>query len=147
MGERMADQFVRWAPGLSIASLRFSNVLDEEDYQQFRADEAKALRRSVNLWSYVDARDAGEACRLALESGFTGHEVMLVAAADTLAPRPTAELLLEKLPGVAVRGEIKGYQSLLNSSRAQSVIGYQARYSWRAPMPELTSEKPVEMVW
>ena len=55
---------------------------------QIQADPAS---RKWNLWSYIDAEDAAEACRCALEAETTGHEAMIIAAADNLDA-------LEKLP-------------------------------------------------
>lgn len=132
MGEAAADSFVRWTPGFSIASLRFSNVYDREDYAALPRIQADPAQRRWNLWSYVDARDAGEACRLALEADFTGHERMIIAAADTLMETPSAELMAAHFPGTPLRGEVSGHQALLSSSYAGERIGYVPRWSWRA---------------
>jgi nucleoside-diphosphate-sugar epimerase len=131
LGEKMAEHFVRWHPELSIASLRFSNVCNEEDYAQFRQNPKMVLARAANLWSYIDVRDAAHACRLALEADFKGHEIMIIAAADTIAPLPSAELLHNRFPQVPVRADISGFRSLQSSARAKDVIGFEPRHSWR----------------
>jgi len=131
MGEAAADSFVRWTPGLSIASLRFSNVYVREDYAALPRIQADPAQRRWNLWSYVDARDAGQACRLALEADFTGHERMIIAAADTLMETPSAELMAAHFPGTPLRGDVAGDQALLSSSYAGECIGYAPRWSWR----------------
>jgi nucleoside-diphosphate-sugar epimerase len=87
--------------------------------------------RAANLWSYIDVRDAGRACRLALEANLSGHQVMIIAAADTLAPQPTPELLAERFPNVSVKSPLHGNISLLSSARARDLIGFEAKHSWR----------------
>lgn len=131
LGETMAEEFCRWNKDLSIISLRFSNVYTARDYAMRKPGPADTQLRRFNLWGYVDARDAGEACRLAVEANLSGHERMIIAAADTVVDTPTADLLAEHFPGVAVNGTLAGHASLLSSSRAASKIGYAPRHSWR----------------
>jgi nucleoside-diphosphate-sugar epimerase len=130
-GELMARNFVRWRPRMSIASLRFSNVFTAADYARLPAIQGKPDGRKMNLWGYVDARDAGEACRLAVEADFTGHETMIIAAADTLVPEPSKSLMARIFPDTPIRGDLAGNVSLLSSEKARRVIGYQPRHSWR----------------
>lgn len=131
LGEEMADQFVRWHPELTILSLRFSNVFDAADYEQRSSVEANPAARKVNLWGYVDARDAGEACRLAVEADLSGHHRMIVAAADTVVSMPSAELMARHFPEVPIQKPLQGNISLLSSDRAAELIGYRPRFSWR----------------
>lgn len=131
LGEKMAIEYVRWHPQLSIASLRFSNVCDDADYALFRQRPEVVAQRAANLWSYIDVRDAGRACVLALEANLKGHEAMIIAAADSIAPQPTADLLRDRFPGVPVRGDISGCKALQSSAKAKALIGFEPRYSWR----------------
>lgn len=131
LGEQMADQMTRWHEAMSIASLRFSNVFEPGDYAQQPSIAAKPVHRQFNLWGYVDARDAGDACRLAVEADFAGHERMIIAAADNITGHPSADLLAKHFPGTPVNGTLDGDVSLLSSARAGTVIGYQPRFSWR----------------
>ncbi|PTT66298.1 NAD-dependent epimerase/dehydratase family protein, partial [Arthrobacter sp. HMWF013] len=48
--EQMAIQLTRWDPELSITGLRFSNVMDAEDYERFPSFDADARERKWNLW-------------------------------------------------------------------------------------------------
>jgi nucleoside-diphosphate-sugar epimerase len=133
LGEAMADQFARWTPEASIASLRFSNAFTAGDYATLGRAQARPELRRMNVWGYVDARDCGEACRLAVENAPAGHEAMIIAAADTAMDIPTAELLRRFFPEVPVRGPMDAYQSLLSSEKAARLIGYRPGYSWRDP--------------
>tara|TARA_R110001606_G_scaffold139185_2_gene277612 strand:+ start:535 stop:1413 length:879 start_codon:yes stop_codon:yes gene_type:complete len=130
LGEQMADSFVRWHPEMSILSLRFSNVFSLEDYGQLAAIQAKPVHRKMNLWSYVDAQDAGDACRLAVEAKLSGHHRMIIAAADTLIDQPSADLMAEYFPDVPL-GELSGNQSLLSSEAAERLIDYRPQFGWR----------------
>src|SRR5215217_7804804 len=42
VGETMAQQFCRWDPQLKIIGLRFSNVMEPEDYREFPGFDADA---------------------------------------------------------------------------------------------------------
>lgn len=131
MGETIADHMVRWHPDLAIVSLRFSNVFDEADYAMRAVADQRPDIRKLNLWGYVDARDAGEACRLAIEAPLSGHEKMIIAAADNVTAFPSAELVERHYPDVTLREPLEGHVSLLSSARAERLIGYRPRYGWR----------------
>jgi nucleoside-diphosphate-sugar epimerase len=131
VGEVLADAFVRWNPSMSIVSLRFSNVFEPHDYANIERIHANPMPRTFNLWSYVDAEDAGRACQLAVDADLSGHQRVIVAAADTLLDTPTAELVETFFPGVALNDSIDGYTSLLSSTKASELIGYLPQVSWR----------------
>lgn len=130
-GETMADTFVRWDRECSIVSLRFSNVYVYEDYRRLPDIHASPSTRKANLWGYVDSNDAGDACRLAVEAPTQGHERMIIAAADTLVNVPSAELRETYLPDVRLTKPLAGFRSLLSTARADEVIGYVPKVSWR----------------
>ena len=67
--EQMAVELTRWDPELSIVGLRFSNVMDVEDYEKFPSFDADANLRKWNLWGYIDGRDGAQAVARALETG------------------------------------------------------------------------------
>jgi len=131
LGETMAEEFCRWNAGLTIVSLRFSNVFADADYKARAATDDKPGIRRANMWGYVDARDAGEACRLAIEADLKGHERFIIAAADSASSIPSAELMKSFFPDVPLHGSLEGHVSLLSSARARAAIGYQPRHSWR----------------
>ncbi|WP_421839716.1 NAD-dependent epimerase/dehydratase family protein [Novosphingobium sp.] len=131
VGETMADEFTRWHAGLAVVSLRFSNVYVAEDYALLPQIQADPASRKWNLWSYIDAQDAAEACRCALEAKTTGHEAMIIAAADNLMGRPSRDLMAEHFPAVPLADSLAGEASLLSSARAGALIGYVPRVPWR----------------
>jgi nucleoside-diphosphate-sugar epimerase len=91
-------QFCRWDPEMKIIGLRFSNVMEPGDYAAFPDFERDPQGRKWNLWGYIDARDAAQAIRRALEAPLKGAEIFVIANADTVMTRPTSELLAELFP-------------------------------------------------
>jgi nucleoside-diphosphate-sugar epimerase len=131
MGETMAEQFCRWDPQLKIVGLRFSNVMDPEDYRAFPGFDADPTLRKWNLWAYIDGRDGAQAIRRALESDLTGAEVFVIANADTVMSRPNSELVSEVFPDVPLAGDVGPNETLLSIVKARRVLGYEPRHSWR----------------
>ena len=74
LGEEMARQFCRWDPDLKIIGLRFSNVMEPADYARFPCFDENPQSRKWNLWGYIDARDAAQAVRRAVEAPLKGAE-------------------------------------------------------------------------
>jgi UDP-glucose 4-epimerase len=130
--EELARKLVRWDPLLSITALRFSNVMDVEDYTAFPGFDADARQRSWNLWGYIDARDGAEAIRLALDASRPGFDVFNIFAADTVMSRPNAELVAELFPEVEVRAELGTHDSLTSTAKAARLLGWHAEHTWRS---------------
>jgi len=129
--EQMAIQLTRWDPQLSITALRFSNVMDPEDYAAFPAFDADAKLRKWNLWGYIDGRDGAQAVLRALENAKPGFEAFIIAAADTVMSRSSAELAAEVFPGVELVKEVGERETLLSIDKARRMLGYAPEHSWR----------------
>ncbi|GAB6859156.1 NAD(P)-dependent oxidoreductase [Microbacterium xylanilyticum] len=132
--EQLAIQLVRWHPDVSIQALRFSNVMDPEDYAAFASFDSDPRLRKWNLWGYVDARDGAQAVLKAIQRGRRepGFERYIVAAADTVMSRPNAQLVAEVFPGVEIRGDLGVNDTLLSIEKARRLLGYEPAYSWRS---------------
>ena len=128
--ERMAEEMHRWNPATRFVGFRISNILEEADYPLIPGFQADETLRRWNLWSWVDSRDVGLACRLALEAEVPGCDVFTIAAADTLMARPSAALMAAHFPGVPLR-EVAEHGTLLSIDKARRVLGYEPRHSWR----------------
>jgi UDP-glucose 4-epimerase len=129
--EEMAGKLVEWDPELSITGLRFSNVFEPADYADVPGWQADAKLRLWNTWGYIDARDGAQAVVLAVEAKRPGFDRFIIAAADTLMERPSAELAAEQLPGVEFTRPVTGNETLLSIDKARSVLGYDPKHSWR----------------
>jgi len=132
VGEEMARQFCRWDPQLKIISLRFSNVMLVADYAQFPEFDKNPAQRKWNLWSYIDARDAAQAVRKAIEAPIAGAEVFIIASPDTVMSKPITSLVEEFFPGVPWRREVGPHESMLDAGKARRLLGYEPQYSWRS---------------
>ncbi|MEU0153251.1 NAD-dependent epimerase/dehydratase family protein [Micromonospora fulviviridis] len=129
--EEMARHFCRWDPELVMVGLRFSNVMDVEDYASFPSFDADPRLRRWNLWGYIDARDGAQAVERALANGRPGADVFIIANADTVMSRSSADLMAEVYPGVEIRRELGEHETLLSIDKARRVLGYEPRHSWR----------------
>jgi nucleoside-diphosphate-sugar epimerase len=129
--ETIAQQFARWDPALKIIALRYSNVMDVEDYKAFPRFDADARKRKWNLWGYIDARDGAQAARKALEATFTGFEAFIIANADTVMTRANASLMAEVFPGVETLPTMTANGTLLSIEKAKRMLGYHPQHSWR----------------
>jgi nucleoside-diphosphate-sugar epimerase len=131
--ETIAGQIAQWS-GIPFVALRFSNIMSPGDYERFPAAQADPQARRWNLWGYIDERDAAAACRLALEApaeAVAGSPSFIIAAADTVMDRPSAELLAEVYPGVGLTRDVGEFGTLLAIDRARKVLGFEPRHSWR----------------
>jgi nucleoside-diphosphate-sugar epimerase len=108
--------------------------MDVGDYAQFPGFDADARARSWNLWGYIDGRDGAQAVQLALEHcarGAGGVEVFVIANADTVMSRSSAELAAEVFPDVPVTRALGEHETLLSIEKARRVLGYAPAHSWR----------------
>jgi nucleoside-diphosphate-sugar epimerase len=129
VGETMATQFNR-RTGIPFVGLRISNIMEPDDYAAFPSYWGDATLRRWNLWGYVDCRDVAQACRLALTADVTGAEICIVAAADTVMPRPSADLMAEAFPTVPLTRRLSGRETLLSIDRARRILGYEPAHRW-----------------
>lgn len=130
LAEEMARQMARWNPGTSFIGLRLSNVMEPHDYARYDGWQETPHFREWNLWGYIDARDFAQAVRLSLDVDLVGADHFIIANADTVMTRPSADLMCELFPDVPLRGAIEGRATLLSIEKARRVLGYEPEYSW-----------------
>jgi nucleoside-diphosphate-sugar epimerase len=129
LGEELGRQLHRWT-GTPHVALRFSNIMEPSDYDRFPSFWDDAQLRRWNLWGYVDARDVGESCRLALEAD-VGAEHFIVAARDTVMNRPSRDLMAQVFRSVPYEPTAGDYDTLLSIEKARRLLGYEPQHSWR----------------
>jgi nucleoside-diphosphate-sugar epimerase len=129
LSEELARQLHRWTATPHVA-LRFSNIMEPHDYEQFPSYWDDPSLRRWNLWGYVDVRDVAESCRLALEAD-VGAEHFIVAAGDTVMNRPSRELMAEVYPSVPYRPTAGDFDTLLSNEKARRLLRYEPQWSWR----------------
>lgn len=126
-GERICDAFARRSD-MQIASLRFAGISADLTQKNLLERRRNPLRWAGPLWTYIDVRDAAVACRLAVESDFSGHEPFNICAPNTLMTKPTAGLAKEYFPGVKLRTRMTDNWSGYDCKKARDVLGFTARY-------------------
>jgi nucleoside-diphosphate-sugar epimerase len=130
--ERAASEMNRWNPGTTFVGLRISNIFEDKDYESIPSFWHDPALRRWNLWSWVDARDVAQACRLGIEADISGADVFTIAAADTLMETPSRDLMAAGFPGAKVDAGLGEFETLLSIEKARRVLGYSPRHSWRA---------------
>jgi len=129
LSEELGRQFHRWT-GKPHVALRFSNIMEPEDYERFPSFWDDPHVRRWNLWGYVDARDVAQSCRLALEAD-VGAEHFIIAAADTVMNRPSRDLMAEVFPDVRYTPTPGEHDTLLSIDKARRLLAYKSQHSWR----------------
>ena len=130
-GEQAADYFVV-QHGLEILSFRFMGVRTPS---HLNADIERIAENPVRnphlLWTRCDARDAAQACRLAVEVeevepgpyNVTGPRVVLEQDSVELVKRYFGD-------GTEIREGLVGRTSPLSCARAKAAFGYRPQYEW-----------------
>ena len=128
----MAAQFCRWDPELKMVGLRFSNVMEPQDYEAFPGFDADPQQRKWNLWGYIDARDGAQAVRAALEAEFKGsrglHHRQRRHGDEPVERRADGR----GLPGRAAKGALRPNDTLLSIDKARKLLDYKPQHSWRS---------------
>jgi nucleoside-diphosphate-sugar epimerase len=129
LGEEMARQFHRWS-GIPIVGLRFSNVMERADYEQFPRYWDDPHLRKWNLWAYVDESHVAQSCRRGLDADVAA-DAFVIAAGDTVMKRPSRQLMADVFPGVPIRDVDGEHGTLLGIAKARRVLGYSPEFTWR----------------
>jgi nucleoside-diphosphate-sugar epimerase len=137
--DELVAQSMWWQHGLSVVALRFPFLGGIEDglpqrAARIAADPAFAARE---LWMYLETRDAASACALALTAPPAGCHVVGLAAPNTLAPYPTAQLLDAYYPTVPRRTVFEGQAAPIDVRRAQSLLGWAPKQLWTTETRDL----------
>lgn len=127
VGEKLCDSFAR-KKTIQIASLRFAGIATDEQYPILLERRKDPLWRGTGaLWSYIDVRDAAAACRLAVETDFSGHEPFNICAPKTIMKEPTLELVQRYLPQVKLtRSGLNDNWCGYDAGKAERILGFRA---------------------
>ncbi|MER3390776.1 MAG: NAD(P)-dependent oxidoreductase [Microcella sp.] len=134
VGKHLEEEFgraiCRVQPQLAMTGLRFSNVMAPEDYAEFETWQDDPAVRRWNLWGYIDRRDGAHAVERALVTPRPGYSTYIIAAADTVMRRDSAELMAAEFPAVPFSREVRGRETLLSIDAARRDLGYSPSHSW-----------------
>ena len=132
--EAAAATYTRRA-GLTTICLRPPMVVElggERARWQHQMLERSGTFRAKDIWTYLDVRDAARAFRLSLEVPLQGHHRLLIAARDSWTRDDIREVVRRHYPKLASSvAHLGPNDSLYNTHRAEAVLGFVPRHSWR----------------
>ncbi|UPM44952.1 NAD-dependent epimerase/dehydratase family protein [Halocatena salina] len=139
--EVTADGFGRRpSTDLTIASLRYPWVMTDAEMREYVFEPDRSLEalhdvhpatgREV-LFSYLAIEDAASIARKAVEADFNGHEPFWAVAGDTTADASTPDLISEFYPEADVQEMPSGYETIVDLSKAEKLLGWKPQWSWR----------------
>lgn len=130
-GERTARTFAR-RYNADIYALRIGNVISPEDYaRDFPRHVGQPMTRKRNAWSYIDSRDLGQICDLALQKSGLGFQVFN-ATNDTITTAvPTEQFLKENCPNVPITRKMGEWEAPLSNRKIREVLGFKDVHDWR----------------
>ena len=130
IGEKLGDALSQ-KTGAQVASLRFAGIYTEAHRSLLLERKNNPLARGTgSLWSYIDARDAARACRLALEADYDGHQAFNICAPSTIMDMATRELIARYLPRVTdLRGGLDDRASGYSLEKAKRLLRFEPRCS------------------
>jgi nucleoside-diphosphate-sugar epimerase len=118
--------------GTTVVSLRFPFLGAGERLRAHLAEvHADAGCDRGSLWGWLDSRDAARAVGAALTAPVEGHPVINVAAPDTTALEPTAELMRRHHPTARIDGPLDGFTVPFDLTRARELLGFAPLHTWR----------------
>ena len=131
-GERTARTFARRF-GADIYAFRIGNVIEPHEYERdFPEYVNNPMTRKRNAWSYVDARDLGQLCDLAIQKSGLGFQVFN-ATNDTITTKePTEEFLKKACPNTPIKRKMGQWEAPLSNRKAREVLGFKDVHDWRA---------------
>jgi nucleoside-diphosphate-sugar epimerase len=130
IGEKLCDALSQ-KTGAQVASLRFAGIYTEAHRSMLLERKKDPLARGTGaLWSYIDARDAARACRLALEADDGGHQAFNICAPSTIMDTPTRELIARYLPQVTdLRSRLDDRAGGYSIEKAKRLLRFEPRCS------------------
>src|SRR4051794_35529181 len=109
--------------GIPAVSLRLPFIGTGERLRRHLAHVAADLGgHRGDLWSWIDTRDAAGAVAAALSRPLSGHTVLNVAAPDTTATVPTAQLLSRYHPSVVLTEELEAFAVPIATHRCRELL-------------------------
>lgn len=131
LGEQIAATASRrWRT--TVVSLRFPFLgTGERLRHHLSLTHADPGQGRATLWSWLDSRDAARAVGAALTRELSGHVLLNVAAPDTTALVPTAELMRRYHPGSRVDEPLDGFAVPISTRRSTDMLGFTPIHSWR----------------
>ncbi|MCR2823667.1 NAD-dependent epimerase/dehydratase family protein [Lederbergia panacisoli] len=131
VNEETADMIHR-RTGMQVVSMRLGNVITPEMYKNFPSFIHDPEQRKTIVWSYIDARDAATAYRLAVETDGLGSVALNIANNETSMDIESKQLMEQVFPNVKeFKKEITGFETLFSNEKAKKLLNWEPVHAWR----------------
>jgi nucleoside-diphosphate-sugar epimerase len=87
--------------------------------------------RKRNAWSYIDARDLGQICDLAIKKSGLGFQVFNCTNDTITVKEKTMDFLKKTCPNTPITREMGEYEAPLSNRKIREVLGFQDVHDWR----------------
>jgi nucleoside-diphosphate-sugar epimerase len=137
VNERSADMWANRSE-TAFVGLRFphthTNLVFAEMAQKMREGDKAILEQGAKIfWAYLDLRDAVQGVLTVIEKGAKGSKTYNFAAPDTMAPKPTLEMMAEFHPTSKIASSLSGYDSIIDCSEWYADFGYEPQHLLERP--------------
>jgi nucleoside-diphosphate-sugar epimerase len=137
VNERSADMWANRSE-TAFVGLRFphthTNSVFAEMAQKMREGDKAILEQGAKIfWAYLDLRDAVQGVLTVIEKGAKGSKTYNFAAPDTMAPKPTLEMMAEFHPDSKISSSLSGYDSIIDCSEWYADFGYKPQHLLERP--------------
>jgi nucleoside-diphosphate-sugar epimerase len=131
VGEDIARMISRSTLTTAV-SLRFTNVARPDMLHKFPLPPPTPEDPvTLVMWAYAHIDTVAEAHCLSLNADIDGHESFLIAQPPTRFREPTIDLIRHNFGDrVEIRGDFTSNASVINSAKAQRVLGLKPGHDW-----------------
>lgn len=132
-GERIARGFVRRFP-TDIYVLRVGRVVTPDEYKSpmFDAYVKSPDEWKVHGWSYIDARDLGQMCDLAIGKDGLGFQIFNAVNDEiTNYTTSTAEFLGRVCPNTPITRSMGAREAPISNRKIKDLLGFRENHLWR----------------
>ncbi|QKD52039.2 uncharacterized protein FOBCDRAFT_238371 [Fusarium oxysporum Fo47] len=117
---------------VDIYALRIGAVVCPHEYNKvFHSYVNDVEKWKVHGWSYVDVRDLGKICSLALSRDDLGYQVFNATNDEITNKRNTTELLKEQCPNIPLTRTMGAREAPISNAKIKELLGFEADYRWR----------------
>jgi len=137
VNERSADMWANRSEtafvGLRFPHTHTDSVFAEMAQKMREGDKAILDQGAKIFWAYLDLRDAVQGVLTVIEKGAKGSKTYNFAAPDTMAPKPTLEMMAEFHPTSKIASSLSGYDSIIDCSQWRTDFGYEPQHLLERP--------------
>ncbi|KAI9742688.1 MAG: hypothetical protein M1818_003829 [Claussenomyces sp. TS43310] len=130
-GEKTARAFARRF-NVDIYAFRIGNVIEPHEYEiDFPSYINNPSSRKRNAWSYIDARDLGQICDLAIQKSGLGFQIFNCTNDTITVKGTTKEFLAKECPGTKLTREMGEFEAPLSNKKIRDVLGFEELHDWK----------------